>query len=192
MLKRYFRKKESPWEGLLIGLASGLAATVVMTQFQNVWGEVAKMKSTKEQSSSSDSPGSENSENSGNGAEQKEPATEKAASKIAVLAGQELSPDDKHLAGTLVHYGFGTLMGGVYGLGMSISGNGLRRRSPLIPGALFGTGLFLAADEIALPALQLAEKPSKSGLGTHVYGLASHLVYGFTLSGLRRLARRVL
>lgn len=189
MLNRLFRKKETRWKGLAIGLAGGLAATVVMTQFQNAWGKIAKLNSSREDSSSSKNSDSESAVSQ---AEEKENATEKAASKLADIAGYQLTRSDEKKAGTLVHYGFGTVMGGVYSLGMAISNNRLRRISPLIPGALFGAGLFLAADELAVPALRLSGKPSESDLGTHLYGLASHLVYGLTLGGVRSLTRRLL
>jgi uncharacterized membrane protein YagU involved in acid resistance len=57
---------------------------------------------------------------------------------------------------------------------------------------LFGTGLFVAADEVAVPALGLSKSPREYPLSTHLYGLASHLVYGFTAEYVRRGVRRLL
>ena len=188
MFNRGIHKKETAWKGLVIGLASGFVATIATSQFQNAWGKISKLKSSGEGSSSSSETAS--SENSSQSAEERENATEKAASKVAELTDYELSQEDKKKAGMLVHYGFGMVMGGVYGLGMAISNK--RRTSPAIPGAVFGTALFLAADEFALPALELSGKPSEAELGTHLYGLASHLVYGMTLEGVRHLTLRLL
>jgi hypothetical protein len=40
MRRRY--QKRHPVTGLIVGAISGLAATVVMTQFQNVWNKVSE------------------------------------------------------------------------------------------------------------------------------------------------------
>ena len=66
-----------------------------------------------------------------------------------------------------------------------------RPQPPLLAGAGFGTALVVGADEIAIPALGLSGQ-SESSIGTHPYGLASHLVYGVTIEGVRRLTRRFL
>lgn len=179
---RLLHKKRSAWKGLLGGLAGGLAATVVMTQFQNVWSEAAKLKSSKKGTSS---------DNSNNHGEEKESAPEKTASKLAELAGKALPQESKKNAGSLVHYGFGTVVGALYGLGMEMT-NGRRKTRRMLPGVLFGAGLFLAADELALPALDLSGKPSETPLETHLYGLVSHLVYGLALERARKTARKLL
>lgn len=113
----------------------------------------------------------------------------KAASKLAELAGYELSTNGKKRAGTLVHYAFGTLMGGLYGLGMEYSKRRARRVPSGLSGTLFGIGVFLAADELAVPALKFSGKASEAPLGAHIYGLASHLVYGSALEGVQRVLR---
>src|SRR5690348_18343915 len=67
-------------------------------------------------------------------------------------------------------------MGALYGMAMEAPPRGVR--SQLIPffGSLFGSALFLGADEMAVPALGLskaAESPS-----SHFYGWAPHAGYG--------------
>jgi hypothetical protein len=47
-----------------------------------------------------------------------------------------------------------------------------------LAGIPFGAILFAAADEVALPALGLSDKPAADPLSTHLYGLVSHAVYG--------------
>src|SRR4051794_41126711 len=108
----------------------------------------------------------------------------KAAGKVARAAGYELSHDQKKKASPVVHYGFGTVMGGIYG--MAMESDQLRRQQPLLSGLGFGTGVFVFGDELAVPALGLSGQ-AESSLATHLYGLASHLVYGMTAEGVRRL-----
>ena len=59
-------------------------------------------------------------------------------------------------------------------------------------GAAFGTGVWLLADELAVPAAGLSKPPKEIPLTTHVYALASHLVYGWITETVRRAVRRAL
>jgi hypothetical protein len=86
---RLFHKKRSPWKGLLGKLAGGLAATVVMTQFQNIWSEAAKLKLSRNETSS---------DNSSNNTEQKESATGQSAATFAFCGNtnhQSLAQNDR-------------------------------------------------------------------------------------------------
>ena len=56
----------------------------------------------------------------------------------------------------------------------------------------FGAGLWLIADEVTVPALKLSKPPMAFPISTHVYGLASHLVYGWVTEQVRRAVRRAL
>ena len=76
---------------------------------------------------------------------------------------------------------FGTLQGAVYGAVTEFT-NG---SGGLLPGLLFGTSLFVVADEITVPALGLSGKLTESPLSSHLYGFAAHLVYGVARRGLR-------
>jgi putative membrane protein len=117
-----------------------------------------------------------------------EDATMKAANRISqAVLHHDLSRKEKEKLGPLVHYAFGTSMGGAYGA--------IAELRPVVT-AGFGTGfatvLFVAGDELAVPALRLSGSPTKSPLSAHVYALASHLVYGLAAEGVRRGVRRVL
>jgi uncharacterized membrane protein YagU involved in acid resistance len=59
-------------------------------------------------------------------------------------------------------------------------------------GAGFGTGVWLLADELAVPRAGLSKPPKEIPLTTHVYALASHLVYGWITETVRRAVRRAL
>jgi len=181
-MRNIFAKKHEPWKGLVGGLLSGLAGTIVMTQFQNAWNKTSEMLSQEGNGAKAESKGSE----------EKEDATMKAAGKISSAAGYELSRDEKKKAGPFVHYGFGTAMGAAYGLAKETVPRSWQRMHPALSGSGFGTALFLGADEIALPALNLADKPSKAPASSHLYGLASHLVYGLTVAAVYKGVRHLL
>ena len=181
-------------KGLVAGLAGGLVATVVMTQFQNLWSKLAPEGGGAEgEESSGRQSGQAKGEQRGQqsreeGGEEQEPATAKAASAISEnVFGHELTKGEKQTAGQVVHYGFGTTMGALYGAA-----------AELLPGVTagaglgFGTLLFLGADEVAVPATGLSEPPAEVPLSKHAYGLVSHLVYGLTADLVRRGVRGVL
>jgi putative membrane protein len=185
-------RRESAWRGAAAGLAGGLAATLVMTGFQTAWGAAAKKLSSNQGSNGTGTSGAGASSNSENGsqAESQNP-TVKVAQKIVSVAGQELTPEKHETAGRAVHYGFGTLMGAVYGSAVEFAPRRYRR-SPVRSGLMMGSALFVAADEIALPALQLTEGPTKTPPSSHIYGLVSHLVYGITAGLVTRAVRNAI
>lgn len=163
-------------KGVLAGMAGGLAASWVMVQFQNAWSKAADQFQDGERQA-------QDGGQSGDG----EDATMKAADKLAHLAGRSLNQEQKKKAGPVVHYVFGTLMGGLYGAAAEVT-----HRSGATTAALYGSGLFVAADEIAVPALGLSKSPRQYPLSTHAYGWASHVVYGVTAEYVRRGVRRFL
>ena len=154
-----------------------------MTQFQKAWQKVAEKKEfgngrTKERASQESSHWQH---------EEKEDATMKTAGKLARAAGTELTREQRGAASPFIHYGFGTAMGALWGVAMETSPRAIRRqRSPLF-GSVFGSALFLGADEVAVPALGLAGAPEKPS--SHLYAWASHLVYGLTAEFVRRQVR---
>ena len=153
------RATADPLRGAVAGLAAGLVAAAVMSAFQ---AGVAKLWP----------------EVSGGG----EPATEKAADKVSkATTGEPLPDDHKGPAGELVHYAFGALLGAGYG----IAGEGsdaLKAGG----GTLFGAGAALLFDDLIVPALGLSPAPDETKPATHAYALASHLVFGLVLEGVRR------
>lgn len=76
-------------------------------------------------------------------------------------------------------------MGAVYGgLEHSVPAIGLGR------GTLFGTALWLGADEIAVPAFGLSGPPAETPASSHLSALAAHLVYGLVADLVKRSAVR--
>ncbi len=163
-------------KGVVAGAAGGLAAAWVMNQFQAGWSKAA------EKLQHSDMPPGEQSQ------ADEEDATMKTAGKISEnVFHRELSKDEKKKLAPVVHYAFGAGMGAVYGAIAE-----LEPRATYGAGLPYGTAVFVGADEIAVPALGLSKPPKEYPASTHLYGLASHLVYGLSLEMVRRGVRRMM
>jgi putative membrane protein len=175
--------KRKLWKGLVAGSAAGLAASLAMTQFQNLWSKASEKLNRNGRQSSSGSQASE--------PDQNEDATMQAAGKIAEVAGYRLSHEQKKKAGPIVHYAFGTGMGALYGTLMELAPRDLRRHE-LLSGIGFGSVLFAGADEIAVPAVGLSGPPTEVPASSHLYALASHIVYGLTTGAVRKAVRAAL
>lgn len=171
--------KQSPpniWEGMAAGIVGGLVASYVMGEFQNLWAYYAAEKKGKgaAKKASKSSRG-------------KEPTTVKAASAISEgVFAHKLTKAEKEIAGPAVHYAMGATSGAIYGAVAELV-------PPVTSGAgmPFGAMVWLAADDITLPAVGLAKWPTEYPLSTHAYALASHLVYGLTTEAVRRAVRSI-
>lgn len=181
--------------GALAGALAGLIASWVMESFQAAWTQAGKQiqrqrvltregagrrrggKGGPEDPATMDLPRDD-------GAAE-EPATVRAATAVAQpILDRELTEEERPVAGELVHYGFGSMNGALYGALAD-----LLPPIRLANGMLFGAGLWLVADELMLWKLGLAKKPTEFPTATHAYALASHLVYGLTLETVRRAIR---
>lgn len=171
-------------KGAAAGLAAGLAATWVMTQFQHLSGKLVDRPEREDPQHSAKRGKPESAQQK----EQGDDATVKAADKLSRgLFRHPLSQDEKKVAGPALHYGFGALTGLAYGA--------LAELAPAVTrgaGAPFGTAVWLGADEVAVPAFGLSGPPWEHPASVHARALAAHLVYGLTTEGLRKLARRAL
>jgi putative membrane protein len=169
--------------GVLAGMAGGLVASWTMDEFQALWSKAAQRlqengRQRQQQGQGESQPEAE-----------AEDATMKAADKLSRnLLGYPLSIEAKKKAGPILHYAFGAAMGAVYGVASELFPEAATRGF----GTGFGAALFAIADELAIPALGLSGKRKNFPLSSHVYGLASHLVYGVTAEGVRRIATAAL
>ncbi len=159
-------------KGMLAGVAGGLLASFLMEQFQAAWSAASEaMSSSKKR-----------------GGRKADPATVKAANLITEkVAGRKVPADYKPIAGEAVHYGMGASSAAIYGA--------LAEVAPIVTvskGAGFGTGVWLLADELAVPAAGLSKPVKEIALTTHLYALVSHLVYGWITETVRRAVRRAL
>jgi putative membrane protein len=159
------------WKGVVAGMAGGLAASWTMNQFQ---AQLSKLSPQPAKSECGPASGDD--------------ATVRTASAISEsIAGHKLTTHEKEVAGPVVHYVFGSTLGAMYGCMaevLPVAAKGW--------GVPFGAAVWLAADEIAVPALGLGEKPTDTPASTHASALMAHLVYGLTADSVRRAVRAVL
>jgi uncharacterized membrane protein YagU involved in acid resistance len=149
--------------GAAIGIVAGLAASFAMNQFQAAVSAL------------SDSD------------DDREPATDKAANRVAVATtGEELGDEQKKLGGEAVHYALGAALGAAYGASAAV-----RPEVTAGFGTAFGIGTAAVLDEAAVPATGLGETPWETPISTHMYTLASHLVFGVALESSRKLMVRL-
>jgi uncharacterized membrane protein YagU involved in acid resistance len=116
-----------------------------------------------------------------------EDATVRAACAISEkLFHHKLRAREKRIAGPVIHFAMAAGLGALYG-GLSEVNPRLTR----IAGMPFGAGIWLGADEVAVPALRLSKPPLQYPLKLHASALASHLVYGVVTDVVRRAVRKV-
>ncbi len=177
------KKRHHLVRGMLAGAGAGLAASWAMNVFMA--GPGAQLHEALETEEEQRYEREQERQRQERG-EPKIDATMKAADALTAAAtgGQHLSMEGKQKGGPIVHYGFGALVGALYG--------GLAEYSSTVRmglGTGFGTMLFAGADLVAVPALHLSpplkEFPAKSLASP----FTAHLVYGAATEILRRALR---
>jgi len=164
------RRTKRALKGALAGAAGGLVASYAMNLFQAGLSKLTSRNGQQQPSQQSE-----------------EPATVKAAERVSEnVFKHTLREEEKGPSGSLVHYLFGTAVGGAYG---ALAEKSATARVGY--GILFGSVLWFLSDEIAVPALGLSKGPKQYPVKTHASALASHLVYGaateLVRSGLRAI-----
>lgn len=157
-------------KGAVAGLIGGLVASFVMTEFQSLLSQLSeeekKSKKKKED----------------------EPANVKTAEAISEnVFDHKLKKSEKEPAGEAVHYAMGATSGLIYGIASEIA-----PATTVGLGLPFGAAVWLAADDVIVPALGLAKPATEYPLSTHAYALSSHLVYGLTTDLVRQGVRQLL
>ncbi|MGI8958294.1 MAG: hypothetical protein ACR2IV_00730 [Bryobacteraceae bacterium] len=168
----------SLWKGLAAGLLGGLAGSWTMNASQSLMSEIRKR--SKSQDSEHDSSQQQQSSS-------EEPATVKAARAVSEhLFHHELRDDQKSFAGNVAHYTMGAASGAVYSA-VTVA----LPAAPLARGLVFGTALWLIADEAIVPVFGFSKAPIEYPASRHGYAWASHLIFGVTADAVRRLALRI-
>jgi len=169
------RKGQSVFKGLLCGLIAGELASAAMDCY---WWVAQKLPGARPEQKPK---GPES------GMAKQEPSTQIVADKVSeAITGHEVHKENKAIAGVVVHYAFGIFWGGLFGaLAARIP------RTGVPAGILYGVGIWLFADEIALRALDIAPDPEKVPLSQHVQALGAHLVYGSAMGLFTRLLLRI-
>jgi putative membrane protein len=180
--------RQNPWIGALAGAMGGIAGVFAMTALQLLFDQLRGPQVPRQVRELSLRGGRHDIARLKVRARRwhlpQKDATVRAAERVSYLMrGMGIRPRRRHIAGIAVHYGFGAIAGGVYGY--------TAEKYPAIASASglpFGAGVWLLAEELALPATGLSEMPEKYPLGDHFNALASHLVYGLTTDTVRRRA----
>lgn len=146
------------------GLVAGLAGTAAMTG----WQELSSKLQSSGADGSSDGEGSGGQDPWGSA-----PAPAKAAREILKgVFGREVPEDRIGLVTSVMHWGYGTSWGALYGLiQRGASGSALRR------GALFGTGVW-GMSYLTMVPMGIYQFPWKYSPGQLALDLSYHLVYG--------------
>jgi putative membrane protein len=162
----------SVWRGVIAGLVGGAIAAGAMSVVHTSLGEIASARQPEPPSPQ----------------QQQDDATVKVANAMTRrLLDRPLPDDKKPLAGSLVHNAFGASVGAVYG-GVAE----LAPRVTMIVGVPFGLAVWLGAHVITVPALGLAEPPTRQPPSKEALELLLHVIYGVVTETVRRLFRRVL
>ena len=172
------RRRQSVGKGVAAGVVGGLVASWAMSQFL---AAVKKLKSRGEEPERAEP-------HAGERPEQAEPKADEAPATIQVATAvtrqvlrRELQGERLGAAGEVVHYVFGAAVGGLYGAAAEVW-----PEARLGSGAVFGALLWLAADEIGVPALKFSKGPVEYPVSVHASGLGAHIVYGVATELLRR------
>ena len=184
MIRRHSSRLSLPWRGLVAGAVGGFVASWAMERFQARFSQTtADGLDAAQRRSGHAATWSGRSQDQTIG--QPRPATVKTADVAAVAtAGRRLSPSEQDVAGPLMHYGFGTAAGAVYGA--------LAETRPELTrfgGVPFGLGVWATADEVSVPAAGLSVAPWDRPLRAHSYSMLSHAVYGLTTEAVRKMVR---
>jgi hypothetical protein len=103
------------------------------------------------------------------------------------ITGKEPQCEEtRSLLSNLTDWGFGMLMGGVYG-----ALRGEEKAFDFKGELLYAFGLWLFADEIGVPLMGLAKGPKGYPISLHLEDLGAHLVYGLVTFTTTKLLERI-
>jgi uncharacterized membrane protein YagU involved in acid resistance len=161
-----------------IGVVSGIVAAMAMNSVARLLGSL-----------NSDPRGAQRTpaQAQATGAAEDDGSAKLGAAAFEAVTGEKPGRETQQWLGLMSRYGFGAAMGVNYMLA-SEQAPDLRRGY----GTVYGSLVWAAADEGALPAAGLAKKPTDVPLGIHASTLGAHWVYGATLETCRRIAAAVL
>jgi putative membrane protein len=105
--------------------------------------------------------------------------------RVAHAVGEEPDGSAKSAAAQGIHWGFGTMIGGVYGVAAELS-----PRVTSWQGSVFGLTVNRLAHNGLLPGLDLVEPVPQQPAQERVSEWVSHVIYGVTTEVVRRAVRR--
>jgi hypothetical protein len=163
-------------QSMLAGALGGLLGSLAMSYAQRAWTLAADGRAPQSAGGAHDARDWQERSEGRN-------ANELAAQAVATrLIGRPLTGRELRVGAPLAHYTFGSVMGAAYGAWAAAT----QRDDALSRGAAFGTALWLAADEVAMPLLSLSQPTTERPLEKHLQAFASHLVYGIVAEFTRQ------
>jgi len=174
---RTMRRRHSNPDAVLVGAAAGVFGAVAMNAFQWLWAvAIDENKAKRRGRLGQGGPLTK--------AEESETATERAAGVLAraVLGRDMATATERRLAGAALHAVTGAAAGAVYGAAAA-------KLTPKVTawrGVLFGAGVWLLADQVAVPLLRLGRAPTRHRWASQLMNLCAHLVFGVTTDAVRR------
>lgn len=167
--------------GLLAGTVGGLIGAWCMNGIQRISRGMPARTGRDAGKSSRAAPGQSSQR-------QREPATVQLTRAVVERTfRRSLTAKEKKIADPLMHYGFGAITGAAYGAAAEFAPG-----VAVGAGLPFGAAVWVAADEITMPALGVSKPPWRNPVSTHAYALASHFVYGLSTELSRRAFRALL
>lgn len=180
MREKSTEARSSLWRGLVAGAAAGAVGSLCMSGYQHLSNKLTGQ----------DGGGRHSSRAAGGQASQRQPVpgTVRAADLLARrLLRRPLRSDERPPADSLVHFAFGVVTGAAYGAAAEFA-----PALGFAAGVPFGAAVWLAADEIAVPAMGLAKPAWRNPPRTHAHALAAHVLYGLGAELTRRALLRLL
>jgi putative membrane protein len=163
-------------KGLIAGGIAGLVGTWAMSEVQRLWTLVVD-------GGAPESAGGRHDARDWQERTEDQNANELAAQALApFVLGRGLTREELQVAAPLMHYLFGAGVSAIYGA------YGEYRKVDR-SGAGFGTTVWLAADELAMPLLGLSQSTARRPIEMHLQSLVAHLVFGVTTEITRRALR---
>jgi hypothetical protein len=182
-------------KGAAAGAIGGLVGTLAMALTQQIWNRATtSIESHRHREPSDEDRNRPKNSGIGEGEyPQSEPRSHhqhlSPSERLVATVYREVihrpaSPRVRKIGGSAIHFGFGAAAGAVYGAAAEVE-----PEVTIGAGTAFGTAVFLAADEVALPLTGLAESPRQTPLRRHAYAFVSHLAYGLATEMTRRVLR---
>ena len=170
------------WRGVAAGVLGGLAGAWMMNRFQELAASQGNGREVDDAA-----PGAARGGRGPQPAQAEGHATDDATARLASavsepVLGRPLTTHERVRGGSAVHFAFGAASGAAYGALVE-----LWPAAATGAGLPFGMALWAVADEGLVPAMGLSRGPRTLSAATLAYGFASHLVFGLTTEGVRRL-----
>jgi Protein of unknown function (DUF1440) len=160
-------------KGIVTGAVAGLVGTWAMSEAQRLWTHVVD-------GDAPESAGGRHDARDWQERSEHQNSNELAAQAAArYILNRRLTRRELRIAAPLAHYLFGATMGALYGAYA-------KRRHARTSGAAFGTTVWFAADEIAMPLLGLSHSTTRRPFEMHLQSFVAHLVFGTATEMARR------